>query len=123
VSHQEEASGLTQDSLEKLYLSAVLQTHQRPPGRSGRGGWGERGLYSDYYPNNLVPDRRQKKDGKECVDVWMPGQDLWRAVEVTEAKLAAGCSVSSSDCNAAGLLVFCFYTCSLERCDVWVSLH
>ncbi|KAI3374741.1 hypothetical protein L3Q82_021292 [Scortum barcoo] len=40
MSHREEASGKTQDTLEKLCLSAGLGTPRGPPGRAGGSVWG-----------------------------------------------------------------------------------
>ncbi|KAI3370287.1 hypothetical protein L3Q82_024460 [Scortum barcoo] len=39
MSHREEASGKTQDTLEKLCLSAGLGTPRGPPGRAGGSVW------------------------------------------------------------------------------------
>ncbi|KAI3363776.1 hypothetical protein L3Q82_001209 [Scortum barcoo] len=44
MSHREEASGKTQDTLEKLCLSAGLGTPRGPPGRAGGSVWGEGSL-------------------------------------------------------------------------------
>ncbi|KAI3365602.1 hypothetical protein L3Q82_010686 [Scortum barcoo] len=41
MSHWEEAPGKTQDTLERLCLSAGLGTPQNPPGRAGGSIWGE----------------------------------------------------------------------------------
>ncbi|KAI3377383.1 hypothetical protein L3Q82_008573, partial [Scortum barcoo] len=41
MSHREEASGKTQDTLEKLCLSAGLGTPRGPPGRAGGSVWGK----------------------------------------------------------------------------------
>ncbi|KAI3353927.1 hypothetical protein L3Q82_005128 [Scortum barcoo] len=43
MSHQEEAPGKTQDTLERLCLSAGLGTPQGPPGRAGGSVWGRQG--------------------------------------------------------------------------------
>ncbi|KAK3545623.1 hypothetical protein QTP70_008562, partial [Hemibagrus guttatus] len=39
--HWEEAPGKTQDTLERLCLSAGLGTPRGPSGRAGGSGWGE----------------------------------------------------------------------------------
>ncbi|KAI3368279.1 hypothetical protein L3Q82_007824 [Scortum barcoo] len=39
MSHREEASGKTQDTLERLCLSAGLGTPRGPPGRAGGSVW------------------------------------------------------------------------------------
>ncbi|KAI3375889.1 hypothetical protein L3Q82_004144 [Scortum barcoo] len=44
MSHREEASGKTQDTLEKLCLSAGLGMPRNPPGRAGGSVWGQVGL-------------------------------------------------------------------------------
>ncbi|KAI3377042.1 hypothetical protein L3Q82_000255 [Scortum barcoo] len=41
MSHREEASGKTQDTLERLCLSAGLGTPRGPPGRAGGSVWGQ----------------------------------------------------------------------------------
>ncbi|KAI3368027.1 hypothetical protein L3Q82_026851 [Scortum barcoo] len=44
VSHREEGPGKTQDTLERLCLSAGLGTPRGPPGRAGGSVWGEGSL-------------------------------------------------------------------------------
>ncbi|KAI3374835.1 hypothetical protein L3Q82_021373 [Scortum barcoo] len=44
MSHREEASGKTKDTLERLCLSAGLGTPRGPPGRAGGSVWGEGSL-------------------------------------------------------------------------------
>ncbi|KAI3353577.1 hypothetical protein L3Q82_020099 [Scortum barcoo] len=69
MSHREEASGKTKDTLEKLCLSAGLGTPRGPPGRAGGSVWGEGSLgifCSDCCLRDPVPDQAVE-------DGWMDG--------------------------------------------------
>ncbi|KAI3367448.1 hypothetical protein L3Q82_026303 [Scortum barcoo] len=73
--HREEASGKTQDTLEKLCLSAGLGTPRGPPGRAGGSVWGEGSLgISAQTAASATRSRtkRMKKKKKEEEDILFP---------------------------------------------------
>ncbi|KAI3354196.1 hypothetical protein L3Q82_018734 [Scortum barcoo] len=69
---EEEAQGKTQDTLERLCLSAGLGTPQGPPGRAGGSVWGEGslGISAQTAASATRPRiKRMKMDG--WMDGWM----------------------------------------------------
>ncbi|KAI3358217.1 hypothetical protein L3Q82_003220 [Scortum barcoo] len=74
MSHREEASGKTQDTLEKLCLSAGLGTPRGPPGRAGGSVWGEGSLgisAQTAASATRSQTKRMKKKKKICVVVYV----------------------------------------------------
>ncbi|KAI3354891.1 hypothetical protein L3Q82_004687 [Scortum barcoo] len=71
MSHREEASGKTQDTLEKLCLSAGLGTPRGPPGRAGGSVWGEGSLgisaQTAASATDPVPDQADEEEEEEEV--------------------------------------------------------
>ncbi|KAI3363604.1 hypothetical protein L3Q82_001233 [Scortum barcoo] len=75
MSHREEASGKTQDTLERLCLSAGLGTPRGPPGRAGGSVWGEGSLGISAQTaasiRDPVPDQADEEDEDEVLAVDM----------------------------------------------------
>ncbi|KAI3357516.1 hypothetical protein L3Q82_015935 [Scortum barcoo] len=68
MSHREEASGKTQDTLERLCLSAGLGTPRGPPGRALEEVSGVREVWASLLrllpppPHDPVPDQADEED-------------------------------------------------------------